>query len=70
MLRHRLRIAGVALAALLAVLLSACGGSAPQGLSVGTRAPEFSLPAVGGETVALTGYRNRPVLLFFHMAQG
>lgn len=68
--RHRLGGIVLALAAALAVLASACGNNVPQGLRVGARAPEFSLPAVGGETVGLSGYHNRPVLLFFHMAQG
>ncbi len=82
-----LRLAAGALwAILLGLLLMACGGdkkddSAQQstatptigatGLQVGDAAPDFSLPAAGGGTVALADYKGRqPVLLFFHMADG
>jgi peroxiredoxin Q/BCP len=51
------------------ILLSACA-TAEDGLSVGDRAPAFELPATSGDTVALSDYKGRPVLLFFHMAVG
>jgi cytochrome oxidase Cu insertion factor (SCO1/SenC/PrrC family) len=58
------------LAAVLAgALLGACAPS-PEGLTVGDAAPAFELPSVAGDSVALSGYTGRPVLLFFHMAVG
>ncbi|MBB4064666.1 thioredoxin-dependent thiol peroxidase [Gellertiella hungarica] len=35
-------------------------------LSVGSLAPDFSLPRDGGDTVALSHYSGRPVVLFFY----
>ena len=35
-------------------------------LTVGDRAPEFSLPGTGGKTYALSDYRGRPVVLVFY----
>ncbi len=50
------------------LLLQACGGG---GLSVGDKAPEFSLPAADGNEVSLSQYKGvKPVLLYFHMALG
>lgn len=43
----------------------------PEGLSVGSVAPSFSLPSTDGQTVSLADYVNKqPVLLYFHMAVG
>jgi hypothetical protein len=51
--------------------LAACGQAAPGDLAAGNPAPGFSLPSVGGESVALSDYQgSSPVLLFFHMAVG
>jgi cytochrome oxidase Cu insertion factor (SCO1/SenC/PrrC family) len=56
---------------LLALLSAACAGQAtPQAIEVGVTAPQFTLPAATGETVSLSSYAGRPVLLFFHMAVG
>ncbi len=35
-------------------------------LSVGDTAPEFNLPASGGQTVSLSGLKGVPVVLFFY----
>ncbi|MCB1001034.1 MAG: peroxiredoxin [Ilumatobacteraceae bacterium] len=35
-------------------------------VGVGERAPEFSLPATGGTSVALSDYAGRPVVLVFY----
>lgn len=35
-------------------------------LQVGTKAPAFSLPAVGGDTVSLAQFAGRKVVLFFY----
>jgi thioredoxin-dependent peroxiredoxin len=35
-------------------------------LSVGDRAPEFALPATGGDTVTLSQFRGHPVVLVFY----
>jgi len=51
------------------ILLGACA-PAEDGLSVGDRAPAFELPSTAGDRVALSDYKGRPVLLFFHMAVG
>ena len=39
---------------------------ASTGLTVGDKAPEFSLPRDGGETVALSDYQGKQVVLFFY----
>lgn len=57
-------------AVLLGALSAACGGSQPEGITVGAAAPAFTLPAATGEQVSLADYRGQPVLLFFHMAMG
>ena len=33
--------------------------------SVGSKAPDFTLPRSGGAEVSLSGYRGRPVVLAF-----
>ena len=59
------------LSLLLALFTAACGGQAtPQAIDVGVTAPPFSLPSASGDTVSLSSYAGRPVLLFFHMAVG
>lgn len=65
----RLRAILMALAALSAALLTACGAQS-TGISEGADAPDFTLPnALGGE-VSLSDYSGQPVFLFFHMAVG
>ena len=61
---------------LVPILFAACqpGVSAEKGptgapITVGTVAPDFTLPAVGGE-VSLSDYRGSPVLLYFSMGPG
>ena len=64
-------VGAVLIAALLALVLQACGGSGDETLKVGSRAPAFTLPAASGGDVSLAGYEGaRPVLLYFHMADG
>ena len=58
----------IGLVSALGLIISACGGDG--GLSVGDSAPDFSLSAAAGGTVALDGYRDQAVLLYFHMADG
>ena len=59
--RSRLRVAGC-LAALAATVLLA---PAALGLQVGDKAPEFSLPAVGGKPVKLSDLTAKgPVVLY------
>jgi cytochrome oxidase Cu insertion factor (SCO1/SenC/PrrC family) len=62
----------LAAAAVLAALsLAACGGDDDEaGLAVGDDAPAFSLPAAGGGQISLDDFRDQPVLLYFHMADG
>lgn len=65
--RQRWRLSAAAV--LGAVLVTGCGASG--GLAEGDRAPAFSLPAASGAAVALADYAGtRPVLLYFHMADG
>lgn len=54
------------------LILTACGGATnQQGITVGTAAPPFTLPAAGGGDVSLAAYKGKqPVLLYFHMADG
>ena len=55
---------------LVGVLASACGNSS-AGLSVGDRAPDFTLPTSAGGVASLSNYVGKqPVLLYFHMAMG
>ena len=35
-------------------------------ISVGDRAPEFTLPATGGKQVSLSSYRGQPVVIVFY----
>jgi hypothetical protein len=59
------------LVALAGLLLSACGSSAPGELTVGAKAPAFTLSTSTGGTVSLADYQGKqPVLLYFHMAVG
>lgn len=61
-----------AILVLAGLLLSACSRAEVQeSLRVGDKAPDFSLPAANGETVALADFIGKqPVLLYFHMAVG
>src|SRR5262245_27733123 len=45
--------------------LGTASGVSRDGLAVGTKAPEFSLPTVDGQTVSLSSLRGRNVLLLF-----
>ena len=42
------------------------GAAESTGLPVGTRAPDFTLPAADGRPVSLSGFRGRPVVLVFY----
>ena len=61
---------------MLAVVLAACeqGNPATEDaggpITVGEPAPDFSLPAAGGDKVSLTDYRGSSVLLYFSMGPG
>jgi hypothetical protein len=56
---------------LIAPILAACGPSNGDELAVGDPAPSFTLPTASGDQVALSDYRgSKPVLLYFHMADG
>lgn len=39
-------------------------------LAVGDVAPDFSLPAVGGQTLSLSDFTGRNILLYFSMGHG
>ncbi|NNF54127.1 MAG: redoxin domain-containing protein [Acidimicrobiales bacterium] len=58
----------IGLVSALGLLVSACGGDGALG--VGDAAPDFSLSAAEGGSVALDGYHDQAVLLYFHMADG
>ncbi len=69
--KRRSRIPALAILIGLGILLGACGGSAGSALSVGDRAPDFTLPTSQGGSVSLADYSGvRPALLYFHMAVG
>jgi peroxiredoxin len=53
---------------LAAVALAGCG-DATDGLGVGDKAPDFTLPTASGGTASLDDYAG-PALLYFHMADG
>jgi hypothetical protein len=56
---------------LIAPIFTACGPSTSEGLAVGDPAPSFTLPTALGDQVSLSDYRgSKPVLLYFHMADG
>jgi len=44
--------------------------SAGAAVEVGSPAPEFALESAEGTEVALSGFRGRPVLLYFSMGPG
>ncbi len=65
------RLSGILLlaAGLLSLLLGACGGSDDEAFKVGAKAPDFSLPAVGGQEAAVADYDGKQAVpLVFHMA--
>lgn len=37
-----------------------------MGLSIGDKAPDFTLPADGGETLSLSGFKGRKIVLYFY----
>jgi peroxiredoxin Q/BCP len=41
-------------------------GTETTGLTVGDKAPDFSMPASGGRTVSLAGQKGKPFLLYFY----
>lgn len=53
----------VKVSALVCLLVITALGSTPK---VGDRAPQFSLPASGGQTVALRDYSGRKLVLVFY----
>lgn len=66
----------IIIAATLIVWLQARGGDTPKessqavSLAAGDVAPDFSLPAVGGDIVSLGDSRGKDVLLYFSMGYG
>jgi hypothetical protein len=53
------------------LLLYACEPNTQDGLDVGDKAPNFTLPNALGGYITLSDYKYRqPVLLYFHMAVG
>jgi cytochrome oxidase Cu insertion factor (SCO1/SenC/PrrC family) len=44
--------------------------SAGAAVEVGSHAPEFALESAEGTEVSLSGFRGRPVLLYFSMGPG
>ena len=72
----RSRSSSYLLLVLVPLVLGACqqggsGGERPTDapIKVGATAPDFTLPAVGGE-ISLSDYRGSPVLLYFSMGPG
>lgn len=68
-----------ALCALVALLAAACttssgssGTKSPESaITVGTKAPDFTLNTPDGQAVTLSSFRgNKPVLLYFSMGPG
>lgn len=63
-------------AVFLAVVAAACSrkgastGAGQTPISVGARAPAFALPAASGDTVSLSDFVGKPVLLYFSMGPG
>ena len=59
----------LALAALLIINVSLFSaehpGSTPEGIQVGSKAPEFTLKSVNGNTIRLADYKNKIVILDF-----
>ena len=45
-------------------------GSGENPIAVGDTAPAFSLESAGGDTVSLSDYAGRPVLLYFSIGPG
>jgi len=63
---HWLRVVTCLFIGSLLLLLHSAPVSAVQ---AGEMAPDFSLPATGGDTVSLVTYRGRqPVVVFFYIA--
>lgn len=61
----------------LAILASGCtrdeatsNGQADGPIAVGDAAPAFTLESASGETVSLSDYAGKPVLLYFSMGPG
>ena len=60
----------------LAIVAAACGrqeattGAGQTPISVGARAPAFTLPAASGGSVSLSDFVGKPVLLYFSMGPG
>ena len=71
-----MRNRAVAGAAFLAIVAAACSrhvastGAGQDPISVGARAPAFTLPTASGGTVSLSDFASKPVLLYFSMGPG
>jgi peroxiredoxin Q/BCP len=48
------------------VLLRALGEAGRMTVAEGEMAPDFEMPATGGRTVSLTGYKGKPFILYFY----
>ena len=67
------KITWLGLISLALLLLAACSSQSadPAALSVGDAAPDFTLTNMDGSTYTLSEHLGKkPVLLFFHMADG
>lgn len=62
----------VAVATVVLLMGGSDGNGRPTGstLTEGQVAPAFSLPGASGETVSLSDFEGRPVLLYFSMGYG
>jgi cytochrome oxidase Cu insertion factor (SCO1/SenC/PrrC family) len=73
-MRRRIKVATtVALALFAAACAQTTQTPSGQGttpITLGERAPAFSLRSASGETVSLSDYAGKPVLLYFSMGPG
>jgi hypothetical protein len=63
------KIINFLLIVVIAILVMACETS-PDVLTIGDKAPEFTLTAADNRIISLSDYYGSPVLLYFHMAVG
>ena len=47
------------------LLISGCSAGAEQGARIGNQAPDFQLPSLDGQTVSLSNFQGKPVLINF-----
>ena len=61
------RVLKVILAIILAsgLLIAGCSAGAEQGARTGSQAPDFRLPELDGQTVSLSNFQGKPVLINF-----